>query len=126
MRELSASSQNRSKTRHWCSSFIRLLQALGALRTDDVEDCELIPPRVAWQNSPLFELARLLVRLDHVASFIVNANHSVVLFKKRARAKVKDARAPYMNQCSLNFRTILPRGSARSEFLIATQANGQA
>jgi hypothetical protein len=26
----------------------------------------------------LFELARLLVRLDHVASFIVNANHSFV------------------------------------------------
>jgi hypothetical protein len=25
-----------------------------------------------------FELARVLVRLDHVASFIVNANHSVV------------------------------------------------
>jgi hypothetical protein len=26
-------------------------------------------------NSPLFEIARVLVRLDHVASFIVNANH---------------------------------------------------
>src|SRR5256885_1218984 len=30
-----------------------------------------------WQAaSPLFEIARLLVRLDHVARFIVNANHS--------------------------------------------------
>jgi hypothetical protein len=29
-------------------------------------------------NSPLFELAHVLVRLDHVASFIVNANHSIV------------------------------------------------
>jgi hypothetical protein len=28
--------------------------------------------------SPLFELARVLVRLDHVASFIVNANHCIV------------------------------------------------
>ena len=28
--------------------------------------------------SPLFELARVLVRLDHVASFIVNVDHSVV------------------------------------------------
>jgi hypothetical protein len=27
---------------------------------------------------PLFEIARLLVRLDHVASFIINANHSVM------------------------------------------------
>ena len=28
--------------------------------------------------SPLFELARVLVRLDHVARFIVNANHSIM------------------------------------------------
>jgi hypothetical protein len=27
---------------------------------------------------PLFEIARVLVRFDHVASFIVNANHSVM------------------------------------------------
>jgi hypothetical protein len=27
-------------------------------------------------NSPLFELALVLVRFDHVARFIVNANHS--------------------------------------------------
>ena len=29
-------------------------------------------------NSPLLELARVLVRLDHVARFIVNADHSVM------------------------------------------------
>jgi hypothetical protein len=29
-------------------------------------------------NSPLFEIARVLVRLYHVASFIVNANHGVI------------------------------------------------
>jgi hypothetical protein len=34
--------------------------------------------RDASKNSPLFELARVLVRLDHVASFIVNANHSIM------------------------------------------------
>jgi len=28
--------------------------------------------------SPLFELAGVLVRLNHVARFIVNANHSVM------------------------------------------------
>jgi len=27
---------------------------------------------------PLFEIARVLVRFDHVARFIINANHSVV------------------------------------------------
>jgi hypothetical protein len=28
--------------------------------------------------SPLFEIARVLVRFDHVARFIVNANHSIL------------------------------------------------
>jgi hypothetical protein len=32
-----------------------------------------------WQaHSPLFELARVLVRFDHVARRIVNANHSIM------------------------------------------------
>jgi hypothetical protein len=30
------------------------------------------------KNLPFFELAHVLVRLDHVASRIVNANHGVV------------------------------------------------
>ena len=30
------------------------------------------------KRSPAFEIARVLVRLDHVASGIVNANHSIV------------------------------------------------
>jgi len=29
-------------------------------------------------NSPPLEISRLLVRFDHVARFIVNANHSIV------------------------------------------------
>jgi hypothetical protein len=29
-------------------------------------------------NSPLFEIALVLVRFNHVAHFIVNANHSVI------------------------------------------------
>jgi hypothetical protein len=29
-------------------------------------------------TSPLFELARVLVRLDHFASFNENANHSIM------------------------------------------------
>jgi hypothetical protein len=29
-------------------------------------------------NSPLFEIARVFVRFDHVASFIENANHSIM------------------------------------------------
>jgi hypothetical protein len=30
------------------------------------------------KTSPLFELARVLVRLDHVAGRVVNADHSIV------------------------------------------------
>jgi hypothetical protein len=30
------------------------------------------------KNSRFFEIARELVRRDHIASFIVNANHSIV------------------------------------------------
>jgi len=33
---------------------------------------------LASKNSPLFELARVFMRLDHVASIIVNANHGIV------------------------------------------------
>jgi len=29
-------------------------------------------------GSPLFEIARVLVRFDHVTSFIVNADHSIM------------------------------------------------
>jgi hypothetical protein len=31
-----------------------------------------------FARSPRFELARVLVRLDDIASFIVNANHSIM------------------------------------------------
>jgi len=30
------------------------------------------------KTSPLFEIARVLVGLDHVASFIINANHGIM------------------------------------------------
>jgi len=30
------------------------------------------------KSSPLLEIASVLVRLDHIASFIVNANHSIM------------------------------------------------
>ncbi len=34
--------------------------------------------QAAWQNSPLFEIASVLVRVDHIASFIVNPDHSIM------------------------------------------------
>jgi hypothetical protein len=39
------------------------------------------------KTSPLFELARLLVRFDHVASFIVNADRYSVGELRRALAR---------------------------------------
>jgi hypothetical protein len=40
---------------------------------DKFEDAMEVTP-----SSSLFESARVLVRLDHIASIIVNANHSIV------------------------------------------------
>jgi hypothetical protein len=34
--------------------------------------------RDASKSSPRFELARVLVRVDHVADFIVNADHGIM------------------------------------------------
>jgi hypothetical protein len=34
--------------------------------------------QAAWQKLPLFEIARVLGHLDHVASFIVNAAHGIM------------------------------------------------
>jgi hypothetical protein len=34
--------------------------------------------RVAAFCSPLFEIASVLVRFDHISGFIVNANHGIV------------------------------------------------
>jgi hypothetical protein len=30
------------------------------------------------ENAPLFKIAGVLMRLDHIARFIVNANHSIM------------------------------------------------
>jgi len=40
------------------------------------------PGRWQVRALPLFEIARVLVRVDHVASFIVNANHGVIFENK--------------------------------------------
>jgi hypothetical protein len=37
-----------------------------------------LPSVIASKNLPLFEIARVLERLGHVASIIVNANHSIM------------------------------------------------
>ncbi len=51
-------------------------------REDSSASLSRLQRRVARRNkkvnSPLFELAHVLVRVDHVASFIVNTNHSIV------------------------------------------------
>ena len=39
--------------------------------------------RDASKNSPLLEIASVLVRVDYVASLIVNANHSVMRAAKK-------------------------------------------
>jgi hypothetical protein len=45
----------------------------------DALDCSHVDARVrVTKNLRLFKLARVLVRFNHVASLIVNANHSVM------------------------------------------------
>jgi hypothetical protein len=34
--------------------------------------------QAAWQNSPLFEIAFVLVRFNHIARSIVNPNHGIM------------------------------------------------
>jgi hypothetical protein len=60
-----------------------LLCSLEFLLSAPVSDARLTFPSIGGnvagsKRSPLFELAHFLVRLDHVASFIVNANHGVL------------------------------------------------
>jgi hypothetical protein len=40
-------------------------------------------------RSPFFELARVLVRLDHIANIIVNANHFIVRADEKLTAFVE-------------------------------------
>jgi hypothetical protein len=51
--------------------FLRSLQPATKLRGADARREEKV-------NSPLFELARVLVCFKHVASVIVNANHGIM------------------------------------------------
>ena len=44
-----------------------------------ISQLAVTPHRVAAFCSPLVELARVLVRFDHVASCIVNANHRIAI-----------------------------------------------
>ena len=43
-------------------------------------------------SSPLFEIARVLVRLDHIASFIVNANRRIVVNSCKSAKPLKAKR----------------------------------
>jgi hypothetical protein len=40
--------------------------------------CSRRAPAVTDNRLPLFEIARVLVRFNHIASFIVNANHGIM------------------------------------------------
>jgi hypothetical protein len=64
---------------------MRLLHKSACLARDHPTQADLLKihlnvecATIRVKISPLFELARVLVRLDHVASFIANANDSIV------------------------------------------------
>jgi hypothetical protein len=58
----------------------RASQLIGLMAHCDVSADKLNPSgRRNWRSLlPLFEIARVLVRFDHVARFIVNANHHMM------------------------------------------------
>jgi hypothetical protein len=59
---------------------------------------------------PLFEIALVLVRLNHVASFIVNANHSVMNIQLGSAVLIAPSTV-----CKSNNRVTFPvrRGESR-------------
>src|SRR5229473_427352 len=72
--------------------------------------------RDASKFSPLFEIARLLVCFDHVASFIVNANHGVpIRLAKLARFFQNSA---HMKTTTLPLRNLMNRSPLRAFLLI--------
>src|SRR5713101_649807 len=67
-------------------------------------------------RSPLFEIARLLVRFDHVARFVVNANHGVpIRLAKLARFLQNSA---HMKTTTLPLRSLMNRSPLRAFLLI--------
>jgi hypothetical protein len=61
---------------------LRLLLSRGFLRTNLLsgDHVSFLQQRVQRSSNflPLFEIALVLVRFDHISSVIVNANHSVM------------------------------------------------
>jgi hypothetical protein len=68
--------------RNICRNLFRLIRLLPWGEADKAETLDTFLPGSAdltpGENSPLFELASVLVRLDHVACFIVKRNHSAM------------------------------------------------
>src|SRR5712692_5517075 len=88
------------------------LSVLGKL-TSSQQVIEI--PVANGQKLPLFEIARVLVRLDHVARVIVNANHSIM------RAAVKLCVADCITDCvrqglRLDKRNEIKAGQCSEEF----------
>jgi hypothetical protein len=74
-----------------------------------------LSPRQAQASLLLFETARVLVRFDHVASMMVNANHRIVL----SGSKTLVERSADAHRCGVK---VCPMETARN--LGVTSANG--
>jgi hypothetical protein len=72
------------------------------------------------EKSRLFEITNVLVRLDHVASIIVNANHRVVRADETLTAflELESARLNFGQSCSLvlPFHLSIPMNSISVSF----------
>src|SRR5260370_32879218 len=68
------------------------------------------------KNSPLFEVARVLVRFNHVARFIVNANHGVPI--RLAKLASFFQNSAHMKTTILPLRNLMNRSSLRRGFIL--------
>src|SRR2546430_15041251 len=67
------------------------MRAIGRVRASSISQSAVTLHRVAAFCSPLCEVANVLVCLDHVASFIINANHVLVVVTRGRTIFVADA-----------------------------------
>jgi hypothetical protein len=70
-----------------CTTLIRTNRFSSALARREDHKKVILETQPTRDRAPLFEIASVLVRFDHVARFIVNANHGITAFDSCRRTE---------------------------------------